>query len=154
MPESQRGLFPSHSTAVAKFLKGFHIAINARSDADVSPSHILQRIADSSGSKYSIHNEPAQRYQAPTPVVRINRPSLVAVAVLTRALTDWIVRAYRTACDCTDSCRPTSYSCRNCVYFTNKRISRDPQDSGEFGRAKSTECDSKSFIGCTRRCSY
>jgi hypothetical protein len=85
---SKKGLFPSHSASVAKFLKGsffpprsrrfrtqaderrYHVSIQARSENDVVPSQILKRVADSSGAKYSVHNEPAQKYQAPAPVVR------------------------------------------------------------------------------------
>lgn len=69
VPESKKGLYPSHSAAVAKFLKGYHISIQARGESDVIPSHILKRVADSSGAKYSVHNEAAQKYQAPAPVV-------------------------------------------------------------------------------------
>lgn len=60
VPDSRKGLFPSHSTAVAKFLKGCvgcsvggastdqcmharsHITLQARSEADVAPAHILK----------------------------------------------------------------------------------------------------------------
>ncbi|KAI9621345.1 hypothetical protein H4Q26_015844 [Puccinia striiformis f. sp. tritici PST-130] len=38
-------------------LTNYHVQINARCDADVEPSHILKRVADSSGAKYSVHNE-------------------------------------------------------------------------------------------------
>ncbi|KAK4693655.1 hypothetical protein P7C70_g8884, partial [Phenoliferia sp. Uapishka_3] len=80
VPDSKKGVFPSQSTAVAKFLKGYHISLQARSDADVTPAHIKKRVADSSGSKYSVHNEPAQKYQAPAPVtssyVPVGRPTI------------------------------------------------------------------------------
>ena len=60
--------------AISKFLKGAHVSINGRTDSDVEASHILKRVADSSGSKYNVHNEPAQKYQAPAPIVRFPGP--------------------------------------------------------------------------------
>ncbi|SCZ93919.1 BZ3500_MvSof-1268-A1-R1_Chr6-3g08986 [Microbotryum saponariae] len=79
-PESRKASFRAHSLAVAGFLKGAHISIHARHDADVSPALIRRKVADSSGAKYSIHNEPAQRYVAPKPVsssyVPIGRPEI------------------------------------------------------------------------------
>lgn len=80
VPESKKGTFPGQSVAVAKFLKGYHVSLQARSEADVEPAHILKRVADSSGAKYSVHNEPAQKYQAPAPVsssyVPVGRPTI------------------------------------------------------------------------------
>lgn len=49
----------------------YHVQINARSDADVDPQHILKRVADSSGAKYSVHNEKPTKRELPAPVVRI-----------------------------------------------------------------------------------
>lgn len=80
MPDNRKGLFPTHSAAVAKQLAGAHVTIQARHDADVTPTFILKRVADSSGARYSVHNEPAQRYVAPTPVgssyVPVGRPEI------------------------------------------------------------------------------
>ncbi|GEM07516.1 hypothetical protein Rt10032_c03g1533 [Rhodotorula toruloides] len=80
VPDSRKGLFPTHSAAVAKQLQGAHVTIQARSDSDITPSLIRKRVADSSGAKYSVHNEPAQRYVAPAPVsssyVPVGRPQI------------------------------------------------------------------------------
>lgn len=63
---------PSSLSAIPSFLTpySYHLSLNARHDNDVTPALVLKRVADSSGSKYSVHNEPAQPYRAPAPVVR------------------------------------------------------------------------------------
>jgi hypothetical protein len=47
----------------------YHVQINARCDADVEPSHIMKKVADSSGAKYSVHNEKPVKREMPAPVV-------------------------------------------------------------------------------------
>ncbi|KAF9359536.1 hypothetical protein BGX26_012084 [Mortierella sp. AD094] len=61
VPESKKGLFNSHLSDVARFLSGFHLQINARCDADVTPALIMKKLDEGSGSKYSTHKE---NYQA------------------------------------------------------------------------------------------
>ncbi|KAG9019111.1 hypothetical protein FRB90_006425, partial [Tulasnella sp. 427] len=68
VPEAKKGLFHTHSSAVAGFLKGTHVVISARNEADVAPDVILKRVADSSGSKYSVHREPPKR---PEPIAAV-----------------------------------------------------------------------------------
>ncbi|KAG0217100.1 hypothetical protein BGX33_011437 [Mortierella sp. NVP41] len=51
VPESKKGLFNSH------LVDGYHLQINARCEADVTPAQILKRVNEGSGSKYSIHKE-------------------------------------------------------------------------------------------------
>ncbi|KAK3984295.1 Drebrin-like protein [Cladorrhinum sp. PSN332] len=53
VPERTKGYFTSHSAAVAKILTGYHVQITARSDADLEPESIVQKVADASGAKYS-----------------------------------------------------------------------------------------------------
>nr|ODN85949.1 hypothetical protein L203_04448 [Cryptococcus depauperatus CBS 7841] len=54
VPEFRKGLYFTHSAQVQNnFLKGAHLVIQARSELDVTPSHIHKRIQESSGSKYS-----------------------------------------------------------------------------------------------------
>ncbi|RIA92835.1 hypothetical protein C1645_763904 [Glomus cerebriforme] len=55
VPEFKKGLFNSHFNEVSKFLKGYHLQINARSEDDVDPDYIMKRINESGGSKYSIN---------------------------------------------------------------------------------------------------
>ncbi|KAK3843474.1 MAG: hypothetical protein J3R72DRAFT_440908 [Linnemannia gamsii] len=57
VPESKKGLFNSHLVDVSNFLKGYHLQINARCEADVTPAQILKRVNEGSGSKYSVHKE-------------------------------------------------------------------------------------------------
>ncbi|KAG0207611.1 hypothetical protein BGX28_001202 [Mortierella sp. GBA30] len=60
VPESKKGLFNSHLADVSLFLKGYHLQINARCEADVTPAQIMKRVNEGSGSKYSIHKESYQ----------------------------------------------------------------------------------------------
>ncbi|KAJ6004069.1 hypothetical protein N7499_000133 [Penicillium canescens] len=53
VPERTKGYFTSHLAAVSKFLHGYHVQVTARADGDLTPEGIVQRVADSSGSKYS-----------------------------------------------------------------------------------------------------
>ncbi|KAG0283537.1 rab32, member RAS oncoprotein [Linnemannia gamsii] len=57
VPESKKGLFNSHLADVSHFLKGYHLQINARNEADVTPAQIMKRLDEGSGSKYSTHKE-------------------------------------------------------------------------------------------------
>lgn len=53
VPERTKGYFTSHLNAVSKILHGYHVQITARSDIDIEPANILQKIADASGAKYT-----------------------------------------------------------------------------------------------------
>ncbi|KAF2099438.1 hypothetical protein NA57DRAFT_37617 [Rhizodiscina lignyota] len=53
VPERTKGYFTSHLAAVSRLLHGYHVQVTARSDADLTPENIVQKVADSSGSKYS-----------------------------------------------------------------------------------------------------
>lgn len=53
VPERTKGYFTSHLNAVTKLLHGYHVQVTARSDRDLTPEVIVQKVADSSGSRYS-----------------------------------------------------------------------------------------------------
>lgn len=72
VPERTKGYFGSHLSAVQKLLhvlysllnprialsrlikvQGYHVQITARSDRDLTPESIMQKVGDASGSKYS-----------------------------------------------------------------------------------------------------
>ncbi|KAK5174392.1 actin binding protein [Saxophila tyrrhenica] len=53
VPERTKGYFTSHLNAVSKVLHGYHVQVTARSDRDLTPEMIVQKVADASGSKYS-----------------------------------------------------------------------------------------------------
>ncbi|KAJ3038042.1 hypothetical protein HK097_003306, partial [Rhizophlyctis rosea] len=70
VPVAKKGLFHYHVNDVTKYFKGFHVHINARGEGDVEPTVIMKKVRDSSGAKYSIHQEkgPAAMDIAPAPV--------------------------------------------------------------------------------------
>jgi len=53
VPERTKGYFGSHLTVVSKLLHGYHVQVTARSDADLTPERIIQKVADASGANYS-----------------------------------------------------------------------------------------------------
>ncbi|QIW97842.1 hypothetical protein AMS68_003360 [Peltaster fructicola] len=53
VPERTKGYFTSHLNAVAKVLHGYHVQVTARSDRDLTPEVIIQKVADASGAKYT-----------------------------------------------------------------------------------------------------
>ncbi|CEH13588.1 Drebrins and related actin binding proteins [Ceraceosorus bombacis] len=59
VPVNRKGLFPSHSADVAKFLRGYHVSVNARTEADLDAKAIMKKVADSGGSKYSAAGDAA-----------------------------------------------------------------------------------------------
>ncbi|KAF4628204.1 hypothetical protein G7Y89_g9954 [Cudoniella acicularis] len=58
VPERTKGYFTSHLAAVSKILHGYHVQITARSDRDLTPESIVQKVADASGAKYSSSDLP------------------------------------------------------------------------------------------------
>lgn len=58
VPERTKGYFTSHLATVSKLLHGYHVQVTARSDRDLTPESIVQKVADSSGSKYSAASAP------------------------------------------------------------------------------------------------
>ncbi|KAL8851402.1 MAG: hypothetical protein Q9221_003673 [Calogaya cf. arnoldii] len=53
VPERTKGYFTNHLAAVSKVLHGYHVQVTARSDRDLTPESIVQKVADASGSKYT-----------------------------------------------------------------------------------------------------
>lgn len=68
MPERTKGYFTSHTAAVSKILHGYHVQITARSDSDLEPESIMQKVADASGAKYSAGSSTGAPTPAPPPV--------------------------------------------------------------------------------------
>ena len=69
MPERTKGYFTSHSAAVAKVLHGYHVQITARSDSDLEPAAIIQKVSDASGAKYTAGGSAPMPAPAPAPPV-------------------------------------------------------------------------------------
>ncbi|KAL9128812.1 MAG: hypothetical protein Q9217_002593 [Psora testacea] len=53
VPERTKGYFTSHLAAVSKTLHGYHTQVTARSERDLTPESIIQKVSDASGSKYT-----------------------------------------------------------------------------------------------------
>ncbi|KAK7901059.1 actin binding protein [Exophiala xenobiotica] len=77
VPERTKGYFTSHMNTTAKLLHGYHVQITARSDRDLSPEGIIQKVADASGSKYSTSSS------APPPVAAATKPTVSSKPVFT-----------------------------------------------------------------------
>ncbi|KAK9366812.1 hypothetical protein V1509DRAFT_628589 [Lipomyces kononenkoae] len=67
VPERAKGYFTSHFNSVSRLFHGYHVQITARSEDDVLPEDILRKVADASGSKYSVADL-AARFSKPLPV--------------------------------------------------------------------------------------
>uniref|UniRef100_A0A6Q2Z696 Drebrin-like b n=1 Tax=Esox lucius TaxID=8010 RepID=A0A6Q2Z696_ESOLU len=55
--DARKGICANHVSAMANFLKGAHVTINARAEEDVEPDAIMQKVAKASGANYSFHKE-------------------------------------------------------------------------------------------------
>ncbi|KAI8840462.1 hypothetical protein BJ741DRAFT_530497, partial [Chytriomyces cf. hyalinus JEL632] len=75
VPVAKKGLFHHHVNDAVKFFKGFHVHINARAEIDVTPDAIMKKIRDSSGAKYSIHNEGAKKPAPTAPKPFVSTPA-------------------------------------------------------------------------------
>lgn len=67
VPERTKGYFTSHVATVSKILHGYHVQVTARSDRDLTPESIMQKVSDASGSKYSGNSGSAASYNGPPP---------------------------------------------------------------------------------------
>ncbi|RAL66562.1 hypothetical protein DID88_006252 [Monilinia fructigena] len=76
VPERTKGYFTSHLAAVSKILHGYHIQITARSESDLAPESIVQKVADASGAKYSSGSAPPPS-SGPLPQQLLNQCSLL-----------------------------------------------------------------------------
>ncbi|KAG1929463.1 drebrin-like a isoform X1 [Pimephales promelas] len=56
----RKGVCANHIHSMANFLRGAHVTINARSDDDVEPAAIMEKVAKASGVNYNIHKESIQ----------------------------------------------------------------------------------------------
>ena len=65
VPVSSKGKYHQYVSALSSFFKGFHIHIQARSEEDVEPSQILQKIKDASGAKYKLQEMETVDRQVP-----------------------------------------------------------------------------------------
>ncbi|KAL3421323.1 SH3 domain-containing protein [Phlyctema vagabunda] len=68
VPERTKGYFTSHLAAVSKILHGYHVQITARSDRDLTPEGIVQKVEAASGAKYSAGSAPPPSSGPPPPL--------------------------------------------------------------------------------------
>ncbi|KAL8944996.1 MAG: hypothetical protein Q9211_000429 [Gyalolechia sp. 1 TL-2023] len=69
VPERTKGYFTSHVAAVSKILHGYHVQVTARSERDLTPESIVQKVSDASGSKYSSNSGGPASYSGSQPPV-------------------------------------------------------------------------------------
>ncbi|CDO74750.1 hypothetical protein BN946_scf184411.g7 [Trametes cinnabarina] len=83
VPVARKGLFHTHSSAVANFLRGTHVVINARNEADVNPELIMARVEAASGAHYSAQKEAPRKAEPIAPVgtsyTPIGQPDIAAM---------------------------------------------------------------------------
>ncbi|KAI9652507.1 MAG: hypothetical protein M1829_001523 [Trizodia sp. TS-e1964] len=59
VPERTKGYFTSYLAAVCRIFQGYHVQITARSDQDLTPDSIIQKVSDASSLHYSGTNTPS-----------------------------------------------------------------------------------------------
>ncbi|KAL7276374.1 actin binding protein [Rhizina undulata] len=74
VPERVRGYFTGYLNTVSKVLHGYHVQITARSESDLSPDSIMQKVANASGAKYSSSTSSSAPPPAPKPTVTASKP--------------------------------------------------------------------------------
>ena len=77
VPEFKKGGFHVQLNQLSQILSGAHVTINARAQEDLDPDAILNKVADASGSKFSVNDTgraPAARPVAPAPVGTAYQP--------------------------------------------------------------------------------
>lgn len=87
VPESKKGLFHIHSSAVARFLQGAHVVISARNESDVAPALIMNRVKAAGGVNYtgqSSQSTSSSKYNPPIAPVGssytpIGKPDIAAL---------------------------------------------------------------------------
>jgi hypothetical protein len=70
VPERTKGYFTSHTAAVGKVLHGYHVQITARTDSDIAPETIVQKVSDASGAKYTAGGSAPMKSAVPPPIAK------------------------------------------------------------------------------------
>ncbi|KAM4676219.1 drebrin-like protein [Discoglossus pictus] len=63
--DARKGICANHVRTMANFLKGAHVTVNARSDEDVEPEAIMEKVAKASGANYNFHKETSRGSDVP-----------------------------------------------------------------------------------------
>ncbi|KAJ4921052.1 hypothetical protein JOQ06_021769 [Pogonophryne albipinna] len=59
--DSRKGVCANHVSSMATFLRGAHVTINARSEDDVEPDEVLQKVSRASGASFNFHKNTESR---------------------------------------------------------------------------------------------
>ncbi|KAI4897905.1 hypothetical protein NFI96_023103 [Prochilodus magdalenae] len=54
---TRKGICANHVQSMANFLRGAHLTVNARSEDDVDPDEIMNKVSKAAGVNYSVHSE-------------------------------------------------------------------------------------------------
>ncbi|KAK2870851.1 hypothetical protein QQF64_001927 [Cirrhinus molitorella] len=63
----RKGVCANHVHSMSNFLRGAHVTINARSDDDVEPAAIMEKVSKGSGVNYNVHKESKQNNNCEPP---------------------------------------------------------------------------------------
>ncbi|XP_071793501.1 drebrin-like protein B [Asterias amurensis] len=80
-PTNVKGTCARHTVDVAKLLRGAHVTINARTEDDVEPESILDKVSKASGSNYSFHKEKSVEMVEPGPVSSVYKRTNAAAEI-------------------------------------------------------------------------
>jgi len=80
-PTTVKGTCARHVADVTKLFRGAHVTINARTEADVDPDDILDKVSKASGSNYSIHREVAKPEPEIGPVASVYKRTNAAAEI-------------------------------------------------------------------------
>ncbi|KAI9535757.1 Transcription factor 7-like 1-A, partial [Dissostichus eleginoides] len=80
--DSRKGVCANHVSSMATFLRGAHITINARSEDDVEPDDVLQKVSRASGASFNFHKNTESRDAPRGPVGSVYRKTNAVEEIL------------------------------------------------------------------------
>ncbi|XP_010781459.1 drebrin-like protein B [Notothenia coriiceps] len=80
--DSRKGVCANHVCSMATFLRGAHVTINARSEDDVEPDSILQKVSRASGASFNFHKNTESRDAPRGPVGSVYRKTNAVEEIL------------------------------------------------------------------------
>ncbi|KAK5878326.1 hypothetical protein CesoFtcFv8_023739 [Champsocephalus esox] len=80
--DSRKGVCANHVSSMATFLRGAHVTINARSEDDVEPGDVLQKVSRASGASFSFHKSTESRDAPRGPVGSVYRKTNAVEEIL------------------------------------------------------------------------
>ncbi|KAF3848451.1 hypothetical protein F7725_014948 [Dissostichus mawsoni] len=80
--DSRKGVCANHVSSMATFLRGAHVTINARSEDDVEPDDVLQKVSRASGASFNFHKNTESRDAPRGPVGSVYRKTNAVEEIL------------------------------------------------------------------------